>query len=192
MSLFSVAGWAVTLFVPIWLLAGIWTVSYPVRLSAAALTVAAFFAIELNDLALIGYPRGLLSEPSIGLVAYFLFLLTPRPSRHQSNRFHYAAFLVGILLYPMALGLGAFDPYALGYHPSSALVVAAAAAAAWWCPGLRLIAVWLTSALLAHTFQIGDSDNLFDYILDPVLFSLAAIRVIRRSFTLVVSIHAKH
>ncbi len=74
--------------------------------------------------------------------------------------------LLALLLYPMALGLGGFDPYTLGFsHGPLALLLGLAAALAW---GLdrQAIALLLLAALWAWQLEWGESTNLWDYVLD--------------------------
>lgn len=127
---------------------------------------------------LLFYLRALLSEPSMGLVAFSLFSLARRGFGREeaaapARRLLATVATVGIIFYPMALGIGYFDPYALGYHAWFAALVFVPALLAWWHAPLRGVAVWLTLALFAWNWQLPESDNLWDQLLDPVLFSIA-------------------
>lgn len=81
--------------------------------------------------------------------------------------------LVGVLLYPFALGFGSVDPYHFGYAPSWMSVLLILASIACWVTGMRDLAVVLLLPLLAFNLQILESVNLWDYVLDPVLFMYA-------------------
>ena len=80
---------------------------------------------------------------------------------------------VGFTLYPSALGWGHFDVYTLGWN-FSALTVAMGA--------LSLVLLWrgnrfslvLAAALLAWQLGLLESRNLWDYLVDPILFLLSA------------------
>ena len=182
MSMYSDATWMVVIFALGSSVAGSLTSSGITRLVSGILIAGASLFAEVNDLTVLDYLRSLQHEPSIGLVTFCLVSAcrvfprsTMRPSTVRLNRFNIALFLAGLALYPMALGLGMFDPYALGYLPWFALAVSAVAALTWWLPNNQLIAVWLTAALLAHYFRVGESDNLIDYLLDPISFILASV-----------------
>ena len=79
----------------------------------------------------------------------------------------------GLALYPMALGLGSFDPYEWGW-PFSPLFVAIGA--------LTVVLVWtqnrfgflLVLAAVAFQLRLLESTNYWDYLLDPV-YSLVSI-----------------
>jgi hypothetical protein len=79
----------------------------------------------------------------------------------------------GLALYPMALGLGGFDPYEWGWPFSPLFVVIGA---------LTVVLVWkqnrfgflLVLAAVAFQLHLLESANYWDYLLDPV-YSLVSI-----------------
>ncbi len=89
----------------------------------------------------------------------------------------------GLFLYPMALGLGPFDPYTLGFAPTGLLATLALyAGLAWWrryhvCLGAIVLAV------LAYRLDLLESSNLWDYVLDPwlLLYAIYDLRPLRRN-----------
>ena len=85
--------------------------------------------------------------------------------------------LAALILYPMALGIGTFDPYRLGY--SNPLFVAALLliAVIAWFSKFYLIALCIALATLAWAMGWYESDNLWDYLLDPwvAIYALAAV-----------------
>lgn len=87
--------------------------------------------------------------------------------------------LVSVVFYPTSLGLTFFDLYAYGYAPvvlSPALFVLFA----WslW-RGYQLPALILGAGFVAYSLNFLDSDNLWDYVLDPVVAIYAISLVIR-------------
>lgn len=87
--------------------------------------------------------------------------------------------LVGLVaFYVLALGSGPFDPYAYGYQPR--LLLAVLGLWVLWrgraLPGLTLL---LALALSVYALHGLTSDNLFDYLFDPVLTIVLGISVIR-------------
>ena len=83
-----------------------------------------------------------------------------------------------VLFYVLALGSGPVDPYAYGYQPRLLLLLLGA----WvlWrgraLPGLTLL---LALSLAVYGLHGLTSDNLFDYLFDPVLTIVLGISVIR-------------
>ena len=82
--------------------------------------------------------------------------------------------VAGLLLYPFALGLSSFDPYSLGWQwPGVACVAAVLAVFLIWRDnsfGLVLLAAGVA-------WQIGclESDNAWDYLVDPLYVALSFI-----------------
>jgi hypothetical protein len=84
-----------------------------------------------------------------------------------------AAFVLGgaVFLYPMALGLTSFDPYALGYSARvrPLLLGLAPVALVAWMRGRLFLLLSILSALAAFRFDLLESRNLWDYLFDPWL-----------------------
>jgi len=78
----------------------------------------------------------------------------------------------GIVLYPMALGLGDFDPYVLGWG-FSWLFVALAAATLGLLLRKNRFAVVLIAAILGYDLNLLESHNLWDYLVDPLFLLLS-------------------
>lgn len=89
--------------------------------------------------------------------------------------------LAGAVLYPMALGLGAFDPYSLGWSFSALFVISGALTAVLLWLGNRFGLV-LLCAVAAYHLGLLESDNYWDYLVDPVFFLISLLAVIRRLF----------
>ena len=191
MSAYSDATWIAVLFSAGFILAG--TVARkPLHCAAAgAVFTAVICFAPAGGGTLIGHLKGLQYEPSIGSVLIFTALvcarvssmppgLTPerRPAAIRNaaaglNGLLAATLLAGCALYPMALGLGPFDPYALGYDSRS---IAVAAVGSWmliWFNRMELAAWWILLAALAALMELGESGNLFDYLLDPIALAAA-------------------
>ena len=79
----------------------------------------------------------------------------------------------GVLLYPAALGLGGWDPYAVGWGASWLFGAAGALAALMLVRGNRLGAVLLVAIGLWHLHGL-ESANYWDYLVDPV-FAVTAV-----------------
>lgn len=84
--------------------------------------------------------------------------------------------LVGVVFYPLALGVGSLDPYRLGFAPlllASVLMVLSIIA---WLRGARGLAIILLLPLLAFNLHLLEAENLWNYLLDPVLVSYALVQ----------------
>lgn len=77
--------------------------------------------------------------------------------------------LAAAWLYPMALGVGLFDPYRSGYGSLWLVGVLLLLALAACYKGRLLVAWCLALAVLAWSVGWHESDNLWDYLLDPLL-----------------------
>jgi hypothetical protein len=73
----------------------------------------------------------------------------------------------GVFLYPMTLGLTAFDPYILGFGSRPFLVVLFVLALWAVRRELYFINLCLSASVLAHTMGLLESRNLWDYLIDP-------------------------
>lgn len=88
--------------------------------------------------------------------------------------------LAAAWLYPLALGVGRFDPYRMGFGDPwfvGALLLLALAA----CFRQRFLpAICIALAVLAWSAGWYESNNLWDYLLDPLLAVYAAGALARR------------
>ena len=74
----------------------------------------------------------------------------------------------GVILYPMALGLGRFDPYQAGWGFSWLFVVVCGVTILLLIMKNRF-AVVLMAAILADNLHLLESTNLWDYLVDPFM-----------------------
>lgn len=119
--------------------------------------------------------HGFVGTPSVTLLALALWQLAGKsPSPLGRNP---AWLIVGLaaVFYPLALGLGPFDPYAIGYQPWP-LLLACGALAALLLRYRRDDWLLILSAALAG-YAGGLFGNLWDALIDPLLV-LAALAVV--------------
>ncbi len=140
----------------------------------AYLLAAAIIVLPLSDWLLIEFSRGLLTDLSLASVlmlgTYLLSILKVKRPVNDSS-FNLVILILAILLYPASLGMGMFDPYAMGfashaYYNYFVLGVAAIGILAAYV-GYKQLAVWLTLSCIAHGLHIYESNNLWNYLLDP-------------------------
>ena len=138
----------------------------------AAVALALALA-PLGGLSLAGYVRGVTGDLSMttlvllttGLVGGFLGGVEPKERRALSV----LVVLGALFLYPMALGLGSFDPYRLGFVPSGLLAALFVVAVAAWLRQFYVLLLCLLVAVSSHTLELMESPNLWDYLVDPWL-----------------------
>lgn len=80
----------------------------------------------------------------------------------------------GLLLYPMAMGLGNFDPYEFGWGFSLLFVILLVITIVLLFFGNRF-GVVLVACILAYDLHLLESPNLWDYLCDPFFTITSAI-----------------
>ncbi len=142
-------------------------------------------AIELNGVNLTMVLRGITGDLSIFTVYWLACAATARISNKAAvipARQIYAALATvcigALILYPATLGLSQWDPYRLGYAMSLPLSCGLIIALLF-AFGQRFTAMALSLALLAYALRLLESENLWDYLLDPWLAGYALYRLAR-------------
>ncbi len=131
--------------------------------------------VPIGGLALAGYLRGIVGDLSITTMLFLAMTVFSRLSRRpwldtKERALWFSAIgAAALFLYPMALGLGPFDPYQLGFGSHGFItVLLALTLVAWWAKYF-----WLTSGILAaaiaYLLGLLESRNLWDYLVDPLL-----------------------
>ena len=140
--------------------------------------------VPVGALSVAGYVRGVTGDLSVTtlvvLAVGFAGGVEPRERRTMSI----LVVLGALWLYPMALGLGSYDPYRLGFAPSAVLLVTLAlVAAAAWLRQLHVLVMCIALAVASHALELLESANLWDYLIDPwlVLASIYDLRFLRRT-----------
>ena len=161
--------------------------------AAAIILLLVVAATPVRGLPLAGYLRGVVGDPSIStmllagasLVSYVLGreLLAAR----ERAAWFAAAGAGALFLYPMALGAGTFDPYALGYGSFGFVTALLALTFAAWSARYYWLVSSIVAAVAAHLAGLLESANLWDYLIDPLVtawalsaLSLRGTRFLRR------------
>jgi hypothetical protein len=87
--------------------------------------------------------------------------------------------MLGLVLYPLALGVGQVDPYAWGYADPYMLSVLLGLSLLMFVRQYYAVASILLAVVLAWSMGFLQSVNLWDYLLDPFLFFYALFRLKR-------------
>ncbi|MCX7403374.1 MAG: hypothetical protein NTY87_09770 [Planctomycetia bacterium] len=166
---FPVAAWGIVLAA----LARVTRLEQLLGWAGLPVAVGALSLVPINGLPLGRWLHGFslnLSIPCLALLLdYSLSPLLSQPLLDKRGRRTgiFCGLLAGFLLYPLALGLGPFDPYVLG----------------WSSPGVAAVAAGIGFVLLLQTNRFGfvllaaggawqmrclESTNAWDYLVDPV------------------------
>lgn len=141
--------------------------------------------IPLNGLPIAGYIRGATGDLSITTqILLWSAMLRPWLPDHLIATKAHRALLVLIaisaaLLYPMALGFSMSDPYRLGYGEPFFITALLILASLAWLHRSFLIPLCISLATLAWSIGWLESDNLWDYLLDPfvAIYALSALLI---------------
>jgi hypothetical protein len=144
------------------------------RTSAALAVFCAAVALPLGGATPAEYLRGVWGDLSVTTWTLLAAAAVERVSDRQLLSPAAKSEILGlaagaaVLLYPMALGLSAFDPYAAGYRPLFLAPVLFAYSA--WARHRGSGAAWIPlAAALAFDARLMESFNLWDYLLDPLV-----------------------
>ena len=127
-----------------------------------------------------GHLRGLWGDPSIvTFLLLFLFTMQPSwlPSVPRPTTCVLITLLVMVPLYgPMLLPVPTVQDnlYAIGWQPWSLLIAIALGALIMWRSLQRTWLNMIALALLAYAGRLMESDNLWDYLVDPGLLPAIA------------------
>jgi len=140
---------------------------------------AAVMLVPIQGLELARWVAGLNANFSIPLTAILAVIVWERiferslfSEREWTTAWSFGA-IGGLALYPMALGLGSFDPYEWGWR-FSLLFVAIGALTVWLIWKQNRFGFLLLLAVVAFQLRLLESTNYWDYLLDPV-YSLVSI-----------------
>ena len=155
------------------------------RAGAVALMLAIGW-IPWRGLPAVGYLRGVIGDLSLptllllatGIASYVAG--TPRITTRALGRCFTAIIAAALFLYPMALGLGGFDPYGLGQGSYAFATVLLLLTVAAWAAREYFGALSLLVAVAAYLAGLLDSTNLWDYLIDPLVAGYAVYWWLRR------------
>ena len=124
--------------------------------------------------------HGFAGTPSATLLALAIWQLAGRGASPLGQRPAWLVTGFAMLFYPLALGFGPFDPYAIGYQPWPLLLACGALAAILLRSRHDYWLLILTAALAGYAG--GLFANLWDALIDPLLV-LAALAIVIKQLT---------
>ena len=148
------------------------------------------------NIPVVAYVRGITSDLSITLITLalwrigYLALGLRGIAKQEEMAVMVFVAIAALFLYPLALGWGDWDAYRPGWGSWGMLLALLVLCAVCWVRGLRVIPALVALALLAWSFGLMESTNLWDYLIDPWLsvfalcfvfikFGLSALRRFR-------------
>ena len=168
-----------------------WPVGYAIAAIVMVLPIQHWLVIEFS--------RGLLGDLSFAsllMLGTYLFSIMRSNRVNNTNSFNGLVILLAIILYPSSLGLGYFDMYTTGfasdgYYSYLVSIVALLGVMAWYL-GYAQIAIWLTLSVLAHGLNLFESNNLWNYLLDPLVVIACFISLIIKACKTLFSKYKSH
>ncbi len=143
-----------------------------------ALIIFVVLMLPFGGLSVIEFVRGVSGDLSI--TTLLLLLALSKDGILTVTQKYRVLFLVAvsaILLYPFALGLGIIDLYRWGFGGMWFLAVVLLVAVLAWVRQCPVVAAGIALAVLAWSVGWYESNNLWDYLLDPWLsiYAMAAL-----------------
>ena len=141
--------------------------------------------IPFSGLPIVYYLRGATGDLSVITVILLSGVITGKfykfeiLNKNSADYFYITVFVIGSIFYITSLGYGQFDPYGLAFE--SLLIpfgLLACAVLLIWKKQYGL-ALLLIVPVIAYESGLLESNNIWDYVLDPFLWVYAAIRVFR-------------
>ena len=156
------------------------------RVAAVLMVVLAALWIpaEPSQLPLLAYVRGISADFSFtslllaGVALYQQLWRQPKFLPNEVAWVFVATIMGACVLYPTALGWGDWDAYRAGWGSYMFLFGLASTALVAFCAGLWLLPLVLATSALAWAIGLLESNNIWDYLMDPWLVLLACLRVI--------------
>lgn len=143
---------------------------YLALLSAATLVLS---LIPFGTLPAAAYVRGIVGDLSIPTLVLMLTALLRHHyvvvADRQLRHLYLVLAVAAVCLYPLALGVGLYDPYRLGYNDMMFIATVLLFAIAALLIREDLVALCLTLATLAWSLGWYESTNLWDYLIDPLV-----------------------
>jgi len=145
--------------------------------------------IPFGEMPMTSYLRGVTGDLSITTLVLLLSAPTTKALNQLLPRVSieapkYRALLLVVALtsaafYPLALGLGMFDPYRIGYGNPFFIIALLMIVLLAWFNKYTLIVLCIALSTLAWSLSWYESDNLWDYLLDPFLATYALFTTAR-------------
>jgi len=154
------------------------------QLTIMGAMAAIVLLVPIQGLAISRWVAGLNANFSVPLTGMIAVAIWERAFAHSvfSDREWRASLkfgaIGGLVLYPLALGLGSLDPYEWGWR-SSPLFIAMGPLTAWLIWKQNRFAILLLLAVAAFQLRLLESTNYWDYLLDPIYWIVSCVALVR-------------
>jgi hypothetical protein len=141
--------------------------------------------VPIEGIPIAGYLHGVASDLSVTTLVLCIAGLVARVSgvggvdRRELSVLLALVLAGAAVLYPMSLGLTRYDPYRLGFRSEGFLLALLILALAAWLFRNRLVLAVVCAGVVAFSLELGESQNLWDYLIDPLLSVFAAVWIVR-------------
>lgn len=152
----------------------------------------------LGGLPVAAYLRGAIGDLSIPSLLLLLLSIAKvlfgwrQPDAQSRMALQILIVLAAAGLYPLALGIGLFDPYRFGYGSPWFLGALLLLSLFAWFWRFYLAALSIALAVLAWSTDWYESTNLWDYLLDPLLAAYALGGLVYKIWAKQKGLTAKH
>ena len=152
---------------------------------ALGVFVVLWWPVGSAQLPIVAYIRGISSDLSITLVALACIVSLRAQlgfdplDRRNVTALWVAVAAAALVLYPLALGWGDWDPYRLGWGTTGIWLGLLSISVVCWLIKLRLLPFLIALAVLAWSTGVLESTNLWDYLIDPWLAMVAIFQCVR-------------
>jgi hypothetical protein len=163
------------------LLVGLLSFLLPRRLFWPAAMGLFAFSVWYGGQSFAAAMRALWGDPSITTLQLLILAIAGRAPTAFARGWRAPTLIAvfSLLFYTLALGVGDFDPYRLGFHPVLLLTLLALPALLLWWRGQPLWLWLLAFDLLAFAAGLLESTNFWDYLTDPLLALACIILAVR-------------
>ena len=139
---------------------------------SAIFLIGLWLPFDDSGLSPLAFARGILSDFSVTSVLLASLCIAQRmgvlPVQDHEKRAVYTALtFAALVLYPTALGWGDWDAYRLGWGGAGLVIGLSLLTLLCFWMGLRLLPLLIAAALMAWSFGLLESGNLWDYLIDP-------------------------
>ena len=161
-----------------------------------ALATSGLLFIPINEVSLILQLKGVFADLSLTtvmlLITWPILKITNRSLNEPDISVLCTVVLIlSLALYPMALGVGFYDPYGLGFQPGILISLVAAMGFLAVHKNYWICVVAVLVVLFGFWLKALPSHNLWDYMLDPILVIFTVIYLLQRLFRLRISRYSK-
>jgi hypothetical protein len=152
-----------------------WLNDWRGKLIAVLVFVLLWIPVGAANMPVVAYIRGITSDLSITLITLAVWRMghlvlgwraTAKPERMVVMA---VVAVAALFLYPLALGWSDWDAYRPGWGSWGMLLALLVLCVVCWVKGFQVVPALVALALLAWSFGLMESPNLWDYLLDPWL-----------------------